>query len=117
MPTLTAEAGQLVVGLSPLERLAALRGDVRLPLAALRSVSVEPTPWAAVRGVRAPGTGVPGVILYATMRVTGDRNDFVAILGRNRPAVLLEFDPPAEFARVLVVVANPALAVAGLAGA
>jgi hypothetical protein len=88
------------------EQAAAFRGDLSLPLAAVRTVSVEPEPWSALRGIRAPGTGFPGLIAYGTRRLTGERPDFAAIL-RRRPAVRVELDPPSAFGRLLVTVPEP----------
>ena len=45
MATLATDGDVLVVGLSPLERLAAFRGDVRVPLSAITAVEVEPDPF------------------------------------------------------------------------
>jgi hypothetical protein len=36
-------------------------------------VVVEPNAWAALRGVRAPGTGLPYVIAYGTRRFPAAR--------------------------------------------
>jgi hypothetical protein len=110
MANLTVEGTDVVVHLSGLEKLAAFRGDVRLPAAAVRAVAVEPNPWGALRGIRSPGTGWPGVIAYGARRHRGGR-DFAAVLGR-RPAVRLELDPPSPFGRVVVSVADAGEAVA-----
>jgi hypothetical protein len=40
--------------------------------------------------MRAPGTGLPGVIALGTRRYKGGR-DFVAVYGRSREAVVVEF--------------------------
>ncbi len=88
MARITVEGAQVVVGLSHLERLAAFRGDVRVPLACVREVIVEPDPCGALRGIRSPGTGWPGVIAYGTRRHGGGK-DFAAVLGR-RPAVRVD---------------------------
>ena len=68
--------GQVVVRLSGWERAAAFRGDVAVPVWAVRAVVREPRPWAALRGIRAPGTGWPGVIAYGVRRRFGERPDF-----------------------------------------
>jgi hypothetical protein len=109
--SLIVDDGELVVRLSGWERLAAFRGDVRVPVAAVREVAVEPHPWAALRGMRSPGTGWPGVIAYGVRRLTGERPDFAAVLWR-RPTVRIELDPPAEFGRLLVSVPDAEAAVA-----
>jgi len=114
--TVTAQGDDLVVGLTRLEKLAALRGDVRVPLSAVRSVVVEPHPWLALRGVRAPGTGLPGVVAYGVRRLTGDRMDFAALRAR-QPAIRVELDAPSQFARLLVSLADPASAAASIRAA
>ncbi len=105
MAVVTTDGNQLVVSLSGWERLPAFRGDVRVPLAAVRSVTVEAQPWNALRGVRAPGTGIPGVIAYGVRRLTRDRPDFAAVHG-HRPALRVELDPPSPFAQLLVTVSD-----------
>ncbi len=114
MASLVIEGTDVVVRLSALEKLAAFRGNVRLPVALVRAAAVEPDPWAALRGIRSPGTGWPGVIAYGTRRFRGGR-DFAAVLGK-RPGVRLELDPPSPFARVVVTVADPEGAVARVTG-
>ena len=109
MARLLVEGTDLVVRLSPLERLAALRDDVRVPLSSVRSVDVEPNPWSALRGIRAPGTGIPGVISYGVRRFRGG-TDFAAVRAR-RPAVRVELDPPAPFGRLVVSVPDADAAV------
>jgi hypothetical protein len=110
MAVLAVEGDELVVHLSAWERLAAFTDDVRAPLAAVSSATVEADPWHALRGIRAPGTGIPGVIAYGVRRLTGDRTDFAAVRGRG-PAVQIELDPPSRFARWLISVADPATSV------
>ena len=77
MPALETDGDALVVRLSRAEQLLAFRGDVRFPLSAITSVDVEPDPFGALRGIRAPGTGWPGVIAYGVRRYAGGR-DFAA---------------------------------------
>ena len=105
MADVVVRESQLVVHLSPLEKLAAFHGDVAVPLDFVRDAEVEPEPWQALRGVRAPGTGLPGVIAYGIRRFRGG-TDFAAIVGR-RPAVRIELDPASGFGRLLVTVSDP----------
>lgn len=116
MAALAAQGNELVVQMSGWERAAAFHGDVRVPLAAVRSVQAEPNPWKALRGIRAPGTGFPRVIAYGVRRITGERPDFAAVLGR-RPTVLVELDPPSKFARLLVSVTDAEATVAAVRAA
>jgi hypothetical protein len=113
MASLVVQGDELVVRLSVTERLAAMHGDVRVPLDAIQEISAEPHPWCELRGIRSPGTGFPGVIAYGVRRLTGDRPDFVAVWGR-RPAIRVQLTPDAPFARLLVTVADPAATVAAV---
>lgn len=103
MATLEVHADELVVHLSGVERAAAMRREVRVPLSCVRSVCADPDPWSALRGVRAPGTGIPGVVAYGVRRITGGAPDFAAVHGRG-PAVRVELCPDAPFARLVVTV-------------
>ena len=117
MARLTVEGPELVVGLSWLELLGALRGNVRVPLRAVRFASAEPDPWGALRGIRAPGTGIPGVIALGTRRFNGSR-DFAAVLG-HRPAIRVDLGEESLFARLVVSVSDAdgtAAAIRGAAG-
>jgi len=107
------QRNELVVSLSGLERLAALRTDVRVPLSSVEAVAAEPDPWCALRGFRAPGTGIPGVIAYGVRRMTGARPDFAAVHGRG-PAVRVELRPQARFGRLVVTVDDPPATVAAI---
>jgi hypothetical protein len=99
---------ELVVTLNDLEKTGALRGDVHVPFSAVRSVRVSTSPFVDLQGMRAPGTGIPGVIALGTWRSKGAK-DFVAVY-RGGPAVVVELEG-AEFRR-LVVSAHDAVAVA-----
>ena len=109
MATLTVDGNHLVVLLSAPEKIGALRGDIRLPLACVRVVRVSDTPWSELRGIRAPGTGVPGVISLCTRRGLGFR-DFAAVYGR-RPALVVEMTG-VSFDRLVVSCADSAEAAA-----
>jgi hypothetical protein len=113
--SLLVQGDEIVVSLSGPEQVAAMRGDVHVPLSEVQAVSVDPDPWCALRGVRAPGTGLPGMVAYGVRRLTGDRPDFAAVHGRG-PAVRIELGPRAAFRRLLVTVADPEATVAALRG-
>jgi hypothetical protein len=88
MATLGVDGNDLVVRLTALEKIGALRGNVRVPLTSVRAVGVSNTPWSELRGIRAAGTGLPGVISLCTRRGPGV-HDFAAVYGR-RPALVVE---------------------------
>jgi hypothetical protein len=101
--SLEVESDQLVIRLSAVEQAAALRREVRVPLASVSAVCAEPDPWGALRGIRAPGTGIPGVVAYGVRRVTGGAPDFAAIHGCGS-AVRVDLTPGAPFGRLVVTV-------------
>lgn len=104
MVALVAASGEITVRLNPIEKLGALRGDVRVPLSAVRSVRVTAQPWDEVRGMRAPGTGLPGVIMLGTTRGAFGK-DFCAVY-RGRPAVVVDLDGQ-RFQRLILCTPHP----------
>ena len=115
MARLIIEGSDLVVGLSWLEKLGALRGNVRVPLHAVRDAEAEPDPWGALRGIRAPGTGIPGVIALGTRRYDGGK-DFAVVLG-HRSAVRVDLGQESPFGRLVVSVSDPGSTLAAIRGA
>lgn len=100
MATIEVRDETLAVVLTPWEVLGSIRW--RTPVTAVRSavasiVAVDDA-WAHLRGIRAPGTGFPGVIMLGTTRGSGYK-DFCAVYG-HRPGVVVTFMPgSSEFAR------------------
>jgi hypothetical protein len=108
MASLDVEGDDLVLRLSPWERLGALHGNVRVPRTSVRAVSASDRPWKVLRGIRAPGTGCPRLIMLGTTR--GLRwKDFNAVY-RRRPVVVVDLEGQ-KFAR-LVVTSDEAAALA-----
>jgi hypothetical protein len=103
--TLSVEGADLVVHMSPLERLGAFRGDFAVPVREVRSVEVAENGWGSLRGIRAPGTGIPGVIAYGTRRYQGGR-DFALVLGKRR-ALVVDLAEGSPFRRLVVTVDDP----------
>jgi hypothetical protein len=81
----------LILKLSLLEKIGGLHKDLVAPKNKLVKKTVFNNPWSkeVLKGVRAPGTGIPYVILLGTMRYKGGR-DFTAIYKR-RPVAIYEF--------------------------
>jgi hypothetical protein len=99
MAALVREGEELVVYLRDLERVGAMSGDVRVPIRCVREVRVTEAPFGEVRGIRAPGTGVPRVVALGTWRGKHGK-DFVAVY-RGEPGVVVELEG-APFARLIV---------------
>jgi hypothetical protein len=110
------EGAELVVALTRLEKLAALRSDVRVPVAAVASVEVVADGVSTVRGARAPGTAWPGGPRIGTWRRRDGRTFAVARPGR--PAVRVRLSGDASgFTELVVTVDDPAAAVAAVSAA
>ena len=90
----------LILRLSLLERLGGfVHGDARVPLTSVRAARATADPWGELRGIRMPGTSLPGRIALGTRRFAGGK-DFVAIYGKG-PAVIVELTS-VEFSRLVV---------------
>jgi hypothetical protein len=75
--------------LSLWEKLGAFANSQEISLSGIESVEVVPNPWTSqvLKGVRAPGTGIPFVVLLGTMRYRGGK-DLCAIYKRRPSAVV-----------------------------
>jgi hypothetical protein len=69
----TIEGGDLVVALSAFERAESFHGDIRVPLSSVRSVAVVDNLFSEVHGMRAPGTGIPGMTMVGTLIAKGEK--------------------------------------------
>ncbi len=89
----------LLVKMSELETFEAMHADLRVPLSTVRIVRVVDDAWPELRGIRAPGTGIPGVIAVGTRRGSFGK-DFAVVHGREQ-AVVVELDG-AAYSRIVV---------------
>jgi len=82
---------QLVLKLNWLEKIGALHGNLVVDKSKLVSKNSYAKPWSAevLKGLRAPGTGIPNLILLGTMRYKGGK-DFTAIY-KKRAVNVYEF--------------------------
>lgn len=81
------------------EQLGSLHADIKIPLRHITKTEITENPWQILRGMRAPGTGIPGIIMLGTMRRKGLK-DFCAIY-RRRPAIVVHLRDEA-FQRLIV---------------
>ena len=93
--------GTLILELSRREKIFAFHGNPRANASDVVSITESTNPWSkeVLRGVRAPGTGIPYVVLLGTMRFSGGK-DFTAIYNRG-PVRIYEFSA-GEFKRWIV---------------
>jgi hypothetical protein len=89
MAHLVVDGEKVRLELSLLEILGAFHKSPEVDLAEVETIEIEETPWVreVLKGVRAPGTGIPFVVMLGTMRYRGGR-DFVAIY-RRKPAAII----------------------------
>lgn len=104
MADLTCSDNELVLHLSAFEKAEGFHGDIRVPLSVVDSVRAVDDVWPELRGVRAPGTGVPEVIAVGTRRGNFGK-DFAAVHGRGQ-GVVVELSG-AEYARFVVTCDDP----------
>src|SRR5580692_8394258 len=76
-----------------------MHADVRVPLSTVRTVRVVDDAWPELRGIRAPGTGIPFVIAVGTRRGSFGK-DFAAVHGRGS-AVVVDLEG-ADYSRLVV---------------
>jgi len=75
---------ELVLHLTGVEKAEGFHRDIRVPLSAVSAVRVVDSAWQGeLRGMRAPGTGLPDVIAVGTRR-GGFGKDFAAVHGTGR---------------------------------
>jgi hypothetical protein len=104
MATLRIDDGELVLALSRWERLGAMHRDIRVPLTSVEDVAVTEHPFGELRGIRAPGTGMPGVIALGTWRGRGEKG-FAAVYRKGAGVVVRLRD--SEFAWLCVSSDDP----------
>jgi hypothetical protein len=104
MARVEVTSDEVLVQLSVGERVAALHGDLRLPRAAVRGVEVVDHALAALRGIRAPGLGLPRIVAIGTWRHQGGKDFVVARRGQRGLRLVLTGQP---WRAVLVGLADP----------
>ena len=89
MATIKVVGDELVLELSFWERIGALHSSPRVAISAVTKIEFVEKLWSkeVLRGMRAPGTGIPYKVLLGTMRGRSYR-DFTALKGRG-PGVLI----------------------------
>jgi hypothetical protein len=91
MAILIIDGGELRLKMSLLERLGALVSPPTARLDQVQSIEFIEELWSkdVLRGVRAPGTGMPYVVLIGVMRGRGYK-DF-CVIKRRKPGVIITF--------------------------
>ena len=89
---LKVSGDQIQYELTLLEIIGAFGNSPRAKIANLKSVTKSDKPWTTqvLRGIRAPGTGFPYLIMLGTLRHRKGK-DFCVVYKRN-PVLILEFE-------------------------
>jgi hypothetical protein len=117
MAELIVDNWDLVVRLTPSEKIWSFHGDVRVRLTSVTAVSPDPQPWLGLRGWRMAGVSLTGYAVLGTRR-HGTGYDF-CILHGHQPAVRVDVTP-GRFSRLVVSVpagADPRAEAARIAAA
>jgi len=106
MAKLVKSGNELILELSIWEKLGALHDSPRVGAGSVEKIEFIDQLWGSstLRGVRAPGTALPYVVLLGTLRGRGYR-DFVAMSGRGEGVVLTLKSGP--FARWIFTLRQP----------
>ena len=99
MAEVRIEGDEVVVHLSPMEKVGAVHGEPRAPLASVTGARAVADAWTELRGMRSPGTGFPGEMMLGTTRGQFGR-DFCAV-SKHQGGVVVEMEGQ-EFKRFLV---------------
>lgn len=100
--TLLLDSANLEISLSVTERAAAFAptSTIRVARTDITRVQLTDDPWTWLRGVRKPGTQIPGVIAAGTWHSVAG-TDFVVVRGR-REGVVIELTEDAPYQRLLL---------------
>ena len=104
---------EVILQLTFFERLGAIHGSPRVPQNSILKIDFVDDLWSTqiLRGVRAPGTALPYIVLLGTLR--GRRfKDFVAIKGRGQGCVVTLSSGP--FERWIFTLEQPQSELSGL---
>jgi hypothetical protein len=109
MAQVVVSGNTVTLALTKVERLEGFHGDIVAPVSSVTAVRASDDLWSELRGIRAPGTGIPKVIAVSTRRGSFGK-DFAVVHGTG-PGVVVEFAGE-EFQRWVVSAADPGPVVA-----
>lgn len=109
MATISVQGQDLVVEMEGLDKLWALKSKLTIPLAHVRGATVDPGILGEPKGLRAPGTHLPGVITAGTFHQDGEKV-FWAVHDAQKAVVVELADE--RYARLVVEVDDPRAVVA-----
>ncbi|MBC8215299.1 MAG: hypothetical protein H8E64_02160 [Candidatus Marinimicrobia bacterium] len=115
MVNVTIKEGIAAFELKGLHKLWALKSKIQIPINSIKNVKKDPTAMKGIwKGVRIPGTHIPGIIVAGTFRSKGEKH-FWDVTNKDKTIVIEIEDGPYE--KVIVDVDNPELITAELLSA
>jgi len=109
MAVISVQGQDLVVEMEGLDKLWALKSRLTIPLAHVRGATADPGIVGEPKGLRAPGTHLPGVITAGTFHQDGEKVFWAVRDGQK--AVVVELADE-RYTRLVVEVDDPREAVA-----
>ncbi|MBZ6227425.1 hypothetical protein [Streptomyces olivaceus] len=109
MALIRIDGDDLVVVIEGFDKLWAFKGSLTIPLANVRGVTADPGIAADPKGIRAPGSHVPGVITAGTFHQDGEKV-FWDVRDASKTVVIELADE--RYARLVLQVDDPRAAVA-----
>ena len=109
MATISVQGEDLVVEMNGLDKLWSLKSKLTIPLAHVRGATVDPGILGEPKGIRAPGTHLPGVITAGTFHQDGEKV-FWAVHDAQKAVVVELADE--HYTRLVVEVDDPRAVVA-----
>jgi hypothetical protein len=82
MAELIVDGSDLVLHLTPVQRMVSFHKDLRVPLSSVRAVTSVDKPWLALRGRRMAGTALRGVAAMGTWTHSDRLYDFCVVRGQ-----------------------------------
>lgn len=108
MARVNIDGDTLVVEMEGLDKLWALKSRLEIPLENVRGATIDPGIVREPKGIRAPGTHLPGVLVAGTFHVNGQRV-FWDVRDPSKAVVIELADE--RYARLVVQVDDPRAAV------
>ncbi|MEU1539772.1 hypothetical protein ABZ461_16955 [Actinacidiphila glaucinigra] len=109
MALIHIEGDDLVVVIEGLDKLWAFKSSLTIPLANVRGATADPGIANDPKGIRAPGSHIPGVIIAGTFHQEGEKV-FWDVKDRSKALVIELADE--QYARLVLQVDDPRAAVA-----
>jgi len=114
MALISIDGDDLVVEIEGLDKLWALKSRLVIPLANVRGATADAGAAKEPKGLRAPGTHVPGILVAGTFHVNGERV-FWDVHDATKAVVIELADQ--RYTRLIVQVPDPRATVALIEGA